>query len=305
LKQIINRRETPQTIDPNVFQGVTAANVKLFVPTSAVNAYRDATVWNSFENVSSLSVAKPTFISASEPPAYTGEEQSGGVIAEGLQYEISGIKGTNAGNYTARVVLISGCEWLDGTTDDLTFEWSIAKATGVFGTPAAVNTTYTPTLKLGDLTLPAGYAFNTPATALSVGNNQSFAATYTDPSGNFNAASGEIAVNVAANNQNPIRDIQKSDGRTGIRLTSGNIVYQKAEFAVILPDNDKVLEVKAVIYDNVGNVVFEKTERGASVSWDLTNAAGRNVANGSYLIVAEARGAKGTYAYSAKVGVKR
>ena len=101
----------------------------------------------------------------------------------------------------------------------------------------------------------------------------------------------------------PIRDIQKSDGRTGIRL-SKNVVSDKAEFEIILP-NDKVLEVKAVIYDNTGNVVFEKIERGASVSWNLTNGAGRNVANGTYLIIAEARGAKGVYAYSAKVGVKR
>jgi flagellar hook assembly protein FlgD len=85
---------------------------------------------------------------------------------------------------------------------------------------------------------------------------------------------------------------------------SKNIVSDKAEFEVVLP-NDKVLEVKAIIYDNTGNVVFEKTQNGAKFSWDLTNAAGRNVANGSYLIVAEARGAKGTYAYSAKVGVKR
>ena len=251
---------------------------------------------------------------------------------------------------------------------------NVAKATGIFGTPAAVNTTYTPTLKLGDLTLPEGYVFNAPTTALSVANSgQRFAATFTDPSGNYNPATGEIVVNVAkataptptgltakvgqtlaevspalpagwswinsatviaaplgeqthkakftpmdAANYNvltdidvkvavsapvPIREIQKSDGRTGIRL-SKNVVSDKAEFEVILP-NDKVLEVKAVIYDNTGNAVFEKVERGANISWNLTNAAGRNVANGSYLIIAEAKGAKGTYAYSAKVGVKK
>jgi len=103
----------------------------------------------------------------------------------------------------------------------------------------------------------------------------------------------------------PIRDRQKSDSRYGIKFTSGNVVSQRAEFTVILPDNDKVLEVKAKIYDNTGNAVFEKTQNGASVSWNLTNAAGRNVANGTYLIVVEARGVKGTYAYSAKVGVRR
>jgi len=102
---------------------------------------------------------------------------------------------------------------------------------------------------------------------------------------------------------NPIKNIQKSDGRTGIRL-SKNVVSDKAEFEVILP-NDKVLEVKAVIYDNTGNVVFETSGRDAKLSWNLTNNAGRNVANGSYLIVVEAKGINGNYAYSAKVGVKK
>jgi len=51
--------------------------------------------------------------------------------------------------------------------------------------------------------------------------------------------------------------------------------------------NDKTQEVKAVIYDNTGNVVFETSGRG-KLSWNLTNNAGRNVANGTYLIVAEA-----------------
>ena len=103
-------------------------------------------------------------------------------------------------------------------------------------------------------------------------------------------------------NRTPIRDIKKSDGRTGIRL-SKNVVSDKAEFEVILP-NDKVLEVKTVIYDNTGNVVFETSGKG-KLSWNLTNDAGRNVANGTYLIVVEAKGVKGTYAYSAKVGVKK
>jgi len=105
------------------------------------------------------------------------------------------------------------------------------------------------------------------------------------------------------NSGTPIREIKKSDGRVGIRLTN-SIVSDKAEFEVILPDNDKAQEIKAVVYDNTGNVVFETSGKG-KLSWNLTNNAGRNVANGTYLIVAQAKGAKGTYAYSAKVGVKK
>jgi hypothetical protein len=74
---------------------------------------------------------------------------------------------------------------------------NVAKAAGTFGIPAAVNTTYTPTLTLANVTLPTGYAWNAGTTALNAGNSQSFAATYTDPSGNYNAATGNITVNVA------------------------------------------------------------------------------------------------------------
>jgi Leucine-rich repeat (LRR) protein len=137
---------------------------------------------------------------------------------------------------------------------------------------------------------------------LEVGGNK--LASLNDIKGLDNTKIDEKTFDMGEQKPTPIYNTQKSDGRTGIRL-SKNIVSDKAEFYVILPNDDKVLEVKAVIYDNVGNVVFEKVERGAKLSWNLTNIAGRNVANGSYLIVAQARGAKGTYAYSAKVGVKR
>jgi len=74
---------------------------------------------------------------------------------------------------------------------------TVNKAPGNFGTPESVNTTYTPELTLDDLTLPFGYAWDVPSTTLNAGNNQSFAATYTDPSGNCEAANGTITVNVA------------------------------------------------------------------------------------------------------------
>jgi len=284
---------------------------------------------------------------------------------------------TNAGDYLLTVSVPESDPDYTGFAD---YEFKIQKAAGTFVASSAVNANYTSTLKLNNLTLPTNYAWAAPATALKVGNNQSFAAVYTDPSGNYLGATGNIVVNVAKGNVDmsgisfanktakfdglghsiivsgaipngildinytnngqiqmgvykitatftvdtakynvpapmtatltinedgilPIQKIQKSDGRVGIRL-SKNVVSDKAEFEVILP-SDKVLEVKAVIYDNTGNVVFEKTQNGAKFVWNLTNAAGRNVTNGSYLIVAEARGAKGTYAYSAKVGVKR
>ena len=73
---------------------------------------------------------------------------------------------------------------------------NVLKAAGIFGSPAAINTTYTPGLTLANLTLPAGYVWNVPSTPLNAGNGQSFAATYTDPSGNYEPESGNVTVNI-------------------------------------------------------------------------------------------------------------
>jgi hypothetical protein len=85
---------------------------------------------------------------------------------------------------------IGGGAWENGT----------CKMPGVFPSPSLVfNTTYTSTLTLGDLPLNEhnGYAWSEPTdTRLFAGNNQSFAVTYTDPSGNYTIAYGDIVVNV-------------------------------------------------------------------------------------------------------------
>jgi hypothetical protein len=253
---------------------------------------------------------------------------------------------------------------------------NVAKAAGSFDLHSAVNVTYSTALTLGSLPLPAGYSWNAPTTVLTAGSGQTFAATFTDPSGNYNAASGSITVNVAkaapaytaptgltakvgqelstvtltggwswmtpttlvgaAGNQthkakftptdvanynvvenvdvviavstadaNPMKDFKKSDGRFGIMLSS-SVVSDKVEMTVKLENNERVVEANVVVYDAVGNVVFEATTREDKVVWNLTNSAGRNVANGSYLIVAEVTSAnKKIYAYSAKLGVRR
>jgi len=106
--------------------------------------------------------------------------------------------------------------------------------------------------------------------------------------------------------QTPIRAVKKSDSKHGILLAK-NIVSDKAEFEIILPDNDKILEVKTVIYDNIGNVVYKTNGKNTETFvWNLNNTAGRAVANGTYLIVAQAKGMSGKlYVYSTKIGVKR
>jgi len=56
---------------------------------------------------------------------------------------------------------------------------------------------------------------------------------------------------------------------------SKTIVSDKSEFEVILPDNDRVSQLKVAVYDNTGNIVFEKTQNGANVSWSLTSGRGQ------------------------------
>jgi len=73
---------------------------------------------------------------------------------------------------------------------------TVTKATSAWANPT-VNTTYTPTLTLGGVIIPDGYVFTAPTTKLYAGNYQYFAATYTNPDGNYETVSGNITVNVA------------------------------------------------------------------------------------------------------------
>ena len=61
---------------------------------------------------------------------YNGETQTGVVLPEGAPYTLTGNTAKNAGSYTATAKLTDkkNYVWSDGTTDDKTIEWSIAKA---------------------------------------------------------------------------------------------------------------------------------------------------------------------------------
>jgi len=76
------------------------------------------------------------------------------------------------------------------------------------------------------------------------------------------------------------------------------IVSRPITFEVITPEPS---EIRIMIYDNLGNLVFD-----GGLTWNLRNTAGRYVANGSYLVVAEAISESGKiYMYTAKIGVRR
>jgi len=103
----------------------------------------------------------------------------------------------------------------------------------------------------------------------------------------------------------PIIDTPKSDNRYGIMFKQ-NPVSEKAEISVILPNDEKSVETKIIIYDMTGNVVFVGVDYHRPTIWNLQNNGGRSVANGTYLVIAESKSINGNaYRYSTKLGVKR
>jgi len=92
--------------------------------------------------------------------------------------------------------------------------------------------------------------------------------------------------------------------RYGILLPQNPITADFTEIRVITPAPSIA---KVVIYDVLGNIVFNSEFcTSQSARWDLRNQAGRFVANGTYLVIAEVKDRSGkTHQYIAKLGVKR
>ncbi len=76
--------------------------------------------------ISQAQIAMPTVITGL---VYNGTEQSGVEYDETLGYTASGdLVATNAGEYTAIFTLDSNYAWIGGSFDDVTIDWSIARA---------------------------------------------------------------------------------------------------------------------------------------------------------------------------------
>ena len=112
-----------------------------------------------------------------------------------------------------------------------------------------------------------------------------------------------------------IHNVERRNERYGIKFVR-NIVSDKAEMRIVLPDNERIADANIVIYDMTGNVVFASTgsaatRRGNSGTelvevWDLRNNNGRFVGNGTYLVVAEVKSASGkVFVYSTRLGINR
>jgi len=97
---------------------------------------------------------------------------------------------------------------------------------------------------------------------------------------------------------------QNNDSNYGVKFAK-NIVSDKAVINVVAPE--KAVETKVVVYDAIGNIVFNASVRGdEEITWNLKNNSGRFVANGGYLVIAEVKGINNkVYPFSAKLGVNR
>ena len=100
-----------------------------------------------------------------------------------------------------------------------------------------------------------------------------------------------------------LRNRKPTDTQYGILLENA-LVSDIAKISVITPE---AAQINLAIFDNLGNVVFETSGRSnETFTWNLTNTAGRFVANGAYLIIVEATSISGKrFLYSARIGVSR
>jgi flagellar hook assembly protein FlgD len=91
-----------------------------------------------------------------------------------------------------------------------------------------------------------------------------------------------------------------------------NPANERADFSILIPEP---ADVKVLVYDNQGNVLFSKngsTQRVGNanllkITWDLNGRNGRRVAAGTYVVQATAKNAtvSQVYQYFAQLGVRR
>ena len=108
---------------------VTNATDALLVWSSAVDPdgryERGDTVYGALEGGADIAVSPPTV--AADEFVYNAAAQIG--VKEGIGYALYSGVATNAGDYVARAVLRKGFVWTDGTYNEKSIPWKIAKKT--------------------------------------------------------------------------------------------------------------------------------------------------------------------------------
>ncbi len=175
---------------------------------------------------------------------YTGSDITPNINNTNDNIVISGkTTSLSVNNYqiVAKLKDTNNYEWHDGSSDDITLNWSIVQATPTYTIPN--NLTSIKGKTLNDVTLPDGFTWNNPNTVLTAGNN-SYKATFTpNDTVNYKTIS-DIDIQVLVKDLfNLTTSVNGSNGT--ISTSKTNIVEGSEEEVTFTPDTgymiDKVL----------------------------------------------------------------
>ncbi|MDR2562638.1 MAG: leucine-rich repeat domain-containing protein [Prevotellaceae bacterium] len=128
-------------------------------------------------------------------PTYSIETAGSPTGAGTIASDDKSLTVTSCGTFTIGLVTAANGNYAAGAK--VTATLTVNKGTMTFPAHNDLTATYNSSLQLIDLSLDADYEWDAPYTSLNAGDNQPFAATYTEPSGNYNPASGSVKVSVA------------------------------------------------------------------------------------------------------------
>ncbi|MCL1946429.1 MAG: hypothetical protein FWF51_04650, partial [Chitinivibrionia bacterium] len=268
-----------------------------FVPVSNISSVITSAVYNETKALSATI----------EPANAYKKTISWNVIGEGATINANTITFTKLGQVTIKATIENGLGKGSNYTKD--FVINVAKANydmnGITFADKTVTHDGAAQSILINGTLPSGVTVTYTGNGQTAVGEYQITANFATTNENYNVPSAMTAtLTIAAAQENSITPTKSGNG-LGIILEK-NVVSDSLKIVKIaLPDGKDGKITKTVIYDNTGNVVFSGEGKNAS-AWNLRNKSGRIVANGSYLVIVEAKSANGkTYWYSAKVGVKR
>ncbi|MDR3328946.1 MAG: T9SS type A sorting domain-containing protein, partial [Prevotellaceae bacterium] len=192
-------------------------------------------------------------------------------------YVASTVPPSAAGTYTVTATFPEQANYSRLVSAPVVF--TIAKAAGAFGAPPALSATYTPTLTQANIAPPADYVWDAPATPVVAGNNQLFDATYTHPSGNYEAATGKLTVHVA-----------KAPGEGSVSLAGWTFGEAANEIVLTSPTNSEDLsDLSSVTYAGIAPTSYgpSPTQPVAAGNYTVT-VAFREAANYTAVVSAPA-----------------
>lgn len=163
------------------------------------------------DNPGYFSVKHPVKPTLSEDTyTYNTDEQTVGITGfDEKTMDIEGNKATVVGNYTVTIKSKTG-KWSDGSTKPVTFNWFIIKANPTYSVPTDLNAIQGD--MLSDITLPAGWKWNTPNSQLTDANSNTYKATFTPiDSDNYNFLINiDVTIDVEAAPIKPILSIRET-----------------------------------------------------------------------------------------------